>query len=112
MARALVRNPSLFVFDEPLSNLDAQLRVEMRAEIKQLHARVGTTCVYVTHDQVEAMTKATRIAVGTAARSSSSPIPIRSITAPRTRSSRVSWARRRWTRCRPAWRAMAVGFRR
>jgi multiple sugar transport system ATP-binding protein len=63
MGRALVRNPSLFLFDEPLSNLDAQLRVEMRAEIKQLHARIGTTCVYVTHDQVEAMTMATRIAV-------------------------------------------------
>jgi multiple sugar transport system ATP-binding protein len=63
MGRALVRDPSLFLFDEPLSNLDAQLRVEMRAEIKQLHARIGTTCVYVTHDQVEAMTMATRIAV-------------------------------------------------
>jgi multiple sugar transport system ATP-binding protein len=63
MGRALVRDPALFLFDEPLSNLDAQLRVEMRAEIKQLHARIGTTCVYVTHDQVEAMTMATRIAV-------------------------------------------------
>jgi multiple sugar transport system ATP-binding protein len=63
MGRALVRDPKLFLFDEPLSNLDAQLRVEMRAEIKQLHARVGTTSIYVTHDQVEAMTMATRIAV-------------------------------------------------
>ncbi len=63
MGRALVRDPKLFLFDEPLSNLDAQLRVEMRAEIKQLHARIGTTCVYVTHDQIEAMTMATRIAV-------------------------------------------------
>jgi multiple sugar transport system ATP-binding protein len=63
MGRALVRDPALFLFDEPLSNLDAQLRVEMRAEIKQLHARIGTTSVYVTHDQVEAMTMATRIAV-------------------------------------------------
>ena len=63
MGRALVRDPALFLFDEPLSNLDAQLRVEMRAEIKQLHARIGTTCVYVTHDQVEAMTMSTRIAV-------------------------------------------------
>jgi multiple sugar transport system ATP-binding protein len=63
MGRALVRDPKLFLFDEPLSNLDAQLRVEMRAEIKQLHARIGTTSVYVTHDQVEAMTMATRIAV-------------------------------------------------
>ena len=63
MGRALVRDPKLFLFDEPLSNLDAKLRVEMRAEIKQLHARIGTTIVYVTHDQVEAMTMATRIAV-------------------------------------------------
>jgi len=63
MGRALVRDPALFLFDEPLSNLDAQLRLEMRAEIKQLHARIGTTCVYVTHDQVEAMTMATSIAV-------------------------------------------------
>jgi multiple sugar transport system ATP-binding protein len=59
----LVRDPILFLFDEPLSNLDAKLRVEMRMEIKRLHQRVGTTMVYVTHDQVEAMTLATRIAV-------------------------------------------------
>ena len=63
MGRALVRNPKLFLFDEPLSNLDAKLRVEMRMEIKQLHARIGSTIVYVTHDQIEAMTMATRIAV-------------------------------------------------
>jgi len=63
MGRALVRDPKLFLFDEPLSNLDARLRVEMRAEIKQLHGRIGTTSIYVTHDQVEAMTMATRIAV-------------------------------------------------
>ncbi len=63
MGRALVRNPKLFLFDEPLSNLDAKLRVEMRAEIKLLHQRIGTTIIYVTHDQVEAMTMATRIAV-------------------------------------------------
>jgi multiple sugar transport system ATP-binding protein len=63
MGRALVRDPLLFLFDEPLSNLDAKLRVEMRMEIKQLHQRVGTTMVYVTHDQIEAMTMATRIAV-------------------------------------------------
>jgi multiple sugar transport system ATP-binding protein len=63
MGRALVREPSLFLFDEPLSNLDAKLRVEMRTEIKKLHARLGTTIVYVTHDQIEAMTMATRIAV-------------------------------------------------
>jgi multiple sugar transport system ATP-binding protein len=63
MGRALVRNPLLFLFDEPLSNLDAQLRAEMRMEIKQLHQRLGCTIVYVTHDQIEAMTLATRIAV-------------------------------------------------
>ncbi|MGN6101324.1 MAG: ABC transporter ATP-binding protein [Devosia sp.] len=63
MGRALVRDPALFLFDEPLSNLDAKLRVEMRTEIKKLHNRVGKTTVYVTHDQVEAMTLASRIAV-------------------------------------------------
>lgn len=63
MGRALVRDPKLFLFDEPLSNLDAKLRVEMRTEIKRLHQRVGKTTIYVTHDQVEAMTLATRIAV-------------------------------------------------
>ena len=63
MGRALVRDPELFLFDEPLSNLDAKLRVEMRTEIKRLHQRLGTTAVYVTHDQVEAMTLASRIAV-------------------------------------------------
>ena len=63
MGRALVRDPKLFLFDEPLSNLDAKLRVEMRSEIKRLHQRVGKTTVYVTHDQVEAMTLASRIAV-------------------------------------------------
>ncbi len=63
MGRALVRDPLLFLFDEPLSNLDAKLRVEMRMEIKQLHRRIGSTIVYVTHDQIEAMTMATRIAV-------------------------------------------------
>jgi multiple sugar transport system ATP-binding protein len=63
MGRALARNPKLFLFDEPLSNLDAKLRVEMRAEIKLLHQRTQTTTVYVTHDQVEAMTLGDRIAV-------------------------------------------------
>ncbi len=63
MGRALVRDPKIFLFDEPLSNLDAKLRVEMRTEIKKLHQRLGTTIVYVTHDQIEAMTMATRIAV-------------------------------------------------
>ncbi len=63
MGRALVRDPALFLFDEPLSNLDAKLRVEMRAEIKKLHQTIGKTTVYVTHDQVEAMTLSSRIAV-------------------------------------------------
>ena len=63
MGRALVRDPLLFLFDEPLSNLDAKLRVEMRMEIKRLHQRLNSTIVYVTHDQIEAMTLATRIAV-------------------------------------------------
>ncbi|MGH6761061.1 MAG: ABC transporter ATP-binding protein [Phyllobacterium sp.] len=63
IGRAMVRNPSAFLFDEPLSNLDAQLRAQMRIEIKRLHQRLGTTIVYVTHDQVEAMTMADRIVV-------------------------------------------------
>lgn len=63
MGRALVRNPDVFLFDEPLSNLDAKLRVDMRTEIKKLHQNLKTTVVYVTHDQVEAMTLSTRIAV-------------------------------------------------
>ena len=58
-----MRDPKLFLFDEPLSNLDAKLRIEMRTEIKRLHQSLGTTIVYVTHDQIEAMTLATRIAV-------------------------------------------------
>jgi multiple sugar transport system ATP-binding protein len=63
MGRALVRDPKLFLFDEPLSNLDAKLRVEMRTEIKKLYQQLGKTTIYVTHDQVEAMTLASRIAV-------------------------------------------------
>lgn len=63
MGRALARDPRLFLFDEPLSNLDAKLRVEMRAEIKRLHLLSGITTVYVTHDQIEAMTLGSRIAV-------------------------------------------------
>lgn len=63
MGRALVRDPKVFLLDEPLSNLDAKLRVEMRTEIKKLHERLGKTMIYVTHDQIEAMTLATRIAV-------------------------------------------------
>jgi multiple sugar transport system ATP-binding protein len=63
IGRAIVRQPKVFLFDEPLSNLDAQLRNEMRSEIKRLHQRLGATIIYVTHDQVEAMTMADRIAV-------------------------------------------------
>ncbi|ALA16701.1 MULTISPECIES: ABC transporter ATP-binding protein [Chelatococcus] len=63
MGRAIVRNPQVFLFDEPLSNLDAKLRVQMRTEIKELHQRLKTTTVYVTHDQIEAMTMADKIVV-------------------------------------------------
>ena len=63
MGRAIVRDPQVFLFDEPLSNLDAKLRVPMRAEIKALHQRLKTTTVYVTHDQIEAMTMADKIVV-------------------------------------------------
>src|SRR5918999_5017963 len=63
MGRAIVRDPQVFLFDEPLSNLDAKLRVAMRIEIKELHQRLKTTTVYVTHDQIEAMTMADRIVV-------------------------------------------------
>jgi multiple sugar transport system ATP-binding protein len=63
MGRAIVRNPQVFLFDEPLSNLDAKLRVQMRTEIKELHQRLRTTSIYVTHDQIEAMTMADKIVV-------------------------------------------------
>jgi multiple sugar transport system ATP-binding protein len=63
IGRSIVREPKLFLFDEPLSNLDAELRVSMRAEIRDLHARLGATMIYVTHDQVEAMTMADKIVV-------------------------------------------------
>ena len=63
MGRAIVRDPKVFLFDEPLSNLDAKLRVQMRTEIKRLRERVATTTIYVTHDQVEAMTLADRIVI-------------------------------------------------
>ena len=68
IGRAIVRQPKVFLFDEPLSNLDAQLRQEMRTEIKRLHQRLGATIIYVTHDQVEAMTLANRMAVLSAGR--------------------------------------------
>src|SRR5207253_3517517 len=68
MGRAIVRDPKVFLFDEPLSNLDAKLRVQMRTEIKALHQRLKTTSVYVTHDQIEAMTMADKIVVMNAGR--------------------------------------------
>ena len=68
MGRAIVRDPQVFLFDEPLSNLDAKLRVAMRTEIKELHQRLKTTAVYVTHDQIEAMTMADKIVVMNAGR--------------------------------------------
>ncbi len=63
MGRAIVRDPAVFLFDEPLSNLDAKLRVQMRLELQQLHRRLKTTSLYVTHDQVEAMMLAQRVMV-------------------------------------------------
>ena len=63
MGRAIVREPAAFLMDEPLSNLDAKLRVDMRGELARLHERLGVTTVYVTHDQVEAMTLGERVAV-------------------------------------------------
>ena len=68
MGRAIVREPAVFLFDEPLSNLDAKLRVQMRFEIQKLHRRLATTSLYVTHDQVEAMTLAQRMIVMNAGR--------------------------------------------
>jgi multiple sugar transport system ATP-binding protein len=68
MGRAIVRHPKVFLFDEPLSNLDAQLRIAMRTEIRALHQRLGATSIYVTHDQVEAMTMADRMVVMNAGR--------------------------------------------
>ncbi|MCR9136372.1 MAG: sn-glycerol-3-phosphate ABC transporter ATP-binding protein UgpC [Alphaproteobacteria bacterium] len=76
IGRALVRQPEVFLFDEPLSNLDAKLRVEMRAEIKMLQRRLGTTAIYVTHDQVEAMTMADRVVVMNAGRIEQAAPPI------------------------------------
>jgi multiple sugar transport system ATP-binding protein len=95
MGRALVRKPRVFLFDEPLSNLDAKLRVDMRLEIKRLHQRTGATIVYVTHDQIEAMTLATRIAVLKDGELQQVARPPRSTTCRPTCSSPTSWARRR-----------------
>ena len=85
MGRAIVRNPKVFLFDEPLSNLDAKLRVDMRSEIKSLHQRLKTTSIYVTHDQVEAMTMADRIVVLDAGRILQVGTPLDLYHNPRTR---------------------------
>jgi multiple sugar transport system ATP-binding protein len=85
MGRAIVRNPKVFLFDEPLSNLDAKLRVQMRTEIKKVHQKVTTTTVYVTHDQIEAMTLADRVVIMNAGRIEQIGTPYDVYHAPRTR---------------------------
>ena len=85
MGRAIVRDPKVFLFDEPLSNLDAKLRVQMRAEIKALHARLGATTIYVTHDQIEAMTMGDRIVVMQGGRVEQAGAPLDLYDAPRNR---------------------------
>ena len=85
MGRAIVRDPQVFLFDEPLSNLDAKLRVQMRSEIKELHQRLKTTTIYVTHDQVEAMTMADKIVVLQAGRIEQVGSPLELYRAPRNR---------------------------
>jgi sn-glycerol 3-phosphate transport system ATP-binding protein len=84
MGRAIVREPAVFLFDEPLSNLDAKLRVQMRAELQALHRRLGTTSLYVTHDQVEAMTLAHRMIVMNAGRAEQVGAPIEVYARPAT----------------------------
>src|ERR671922_2864750 len=84
MGRAIVREPAVFLFDEPLSNLDAKLRVQMRAELQSLHRRIGTTSLYVTHDQVEAMTLAHRMIVMNAGRAEQIGAPLEVYAKPAT----------------------------
>jgi sn-glycerol 3-phosphate transport system ATP-binding protein len=84
MGRAIVRQPAVFLFDEPLSNLDAKLRVQMRAELQALHRRLGTTTLYVTHDQVEAMTLAQRMLVMNQGRTEQIGAPLEVYTRPAT----------------------------
>jgi sn-glycerol 3-phosphate transport system ATP-binding protein len=84
MGRAIVREPAVFLFDEPLSNLDAKLRVQMRAELQALHRRLGTTSLYVTHDQVEAMTLAQRMIVMNAGRAEQIGAPLEVYAKPAT----------------------------
>jgi multiple sugar transport system ATP-binding protein len=85
IGRAIVRNPQIFLFDEPLSNLDAQLRDEMRSEIKRLHQELGATMIYVTHDQIEAMTLADRIVLMNAGQIEQSGSPLELYERPKTR---------------------------
>jgi len=84
MGRAIVREPAVFLFDEPLSNLDAKLRVQMRAELQALHRRLGTTSLFVTHDQVEAMTLAQRMIVMNAGRAEQIGAPLEVYARPAT----------------------------
>ena len=101
MGRAIVRKPAVFLFDEPLSNLDAKLRVQMRLEIKQLQRELGVTSLYVTHDQVEAMTLADRMIVMNAGAPTRSARRWRSMPTRRPNSWRASSARRRRTSSTP-----------
>src|SRR5262249_40087426 len=84
MGRAIVREPAVFLFDEPLSNLDAKLRAQMRIEIKKLHQTIKTTSIYVTHDQVEAMTLADRLIVMNAGRAEQIGTPMEVYARPAT----------------------------
>lgn len=95
MGRAIVRDPAVFLFDEPLSNLDAKLRVQMRLELQQLHRRLNTTSLYVTHDQVEAMTLAQRVMVMNKASPSRSVRQLRCMKSPPAVLSRALSAARR-----------------
>ena len=90
IGRAIIRNPKMFLFDEPLSNLDAALRVQMRLEVTRLHVRLGATMIYVTHDQIEAMTLADRIVVFNSGRIEQVGAPCNSMNDPPTYLSRVS----------------------
>jgi multiple sugar transport system ATP-binding protein len=95
LARAIVREPKVFLMDEPLSNLDAKLRVSTRAQIKNLHHELKTTTIYVTHDQIEAMTLADRVVVMSRGEVQQVGTPLISTTGPPTPLSRASSAARR-----------------
>jgi len=95
MGRAIVRSPQAFLMDEPLSNLDAQLRVEMRLEIARIQRLLGVATVYVTHDQIEAMTMGDRVAVMRGGRLQQCDTPRTSTINPGTNSSPASWVHHR-----------------